>query len=315
MILPVGCPKPFLSRRCISLCLLLFVLTQTAFAQTLEEGRESPLGLVEKGVLLPVKKIEMTSALTYGHFSRDNITINGFSVLPVLVVGVILSEQVQRDILIPSLTLRYGLLKDVQGELVVPGRYQTDRRISSDGAEKTDSDTGIGDLEMAGLYQILHENETRPHLLFGLRVKTRTGEGPKAGLSSGTGFYGLRGHMTMVKTSDPAVLFGGLGYTYNIPRNINDVRIDPGDTIELTLGTAYAISAQISLSLSFEERVTLKTKVSGRHQVGTLLNVAQLGAGITYSLKNGRKISFSVGEGLARDAPDFVMQLGVSRLF
>src|SRR5207249_3732535 len=115
-----------------------------------------------------------------------------------------------------ALTARYGLLTDVQGEVRVPYVFQWDDRTLADGTTRAASDSGIGDIEVAGQYQAFRERGALPDILLGFRWKSPTGKGP-FGLASdelplGTGYHSLRPTIVLAKSSDPAVLFGNLGY-------------------------------------------------------------------------------------------------------
>ena len=62
-------------------------------------------------------------------------------------------------------------------------------------------------------------------------MKSNTGISPFAigydefgiaqGLATGSGFWGVQPGITMLLPSDPAVIYGGFSYLYQIPRNIN----------------------------------------------------------------------------------------------
>ena len=63
----------------------------------------------QSGVLLPKGKFDVEPSFTYSHTSLNFINVNGFSILPVLVIGDIQSLRVERDTFQTALALRYGI--------------------------------------------------------------------------------------------------------------------------------------------------------------------------------------------------------------
>ena len=84
--------------------------------------------LVRGGLLLPNGTLEVDNTASYFSLSSDHLTVDGFALLPVLVVGDITSQRLRRDILIHSLTTRLGLPKQFQMDFTVPYGYVLNRR-------------------------------------------------------------------------------------------------------------------------------------------------------------------------------------------
>lgn len=288
------------------------VLETIASGETPKRDEAVERTLVQKGgMLLPRGTLQVEPSFTTAHFSSNRINIQGFSILPVLVIGEISTESVKRDIFIESLSLKYGLLNNLQGELRVPYRYELDRVTSNLGAESTRDSSGMGDVEFAISRQIGFEQGIRPDLVANLSVKSITGEGPyNRDIGLGTGHYAIRGNLIASKSSDPAVIFGSLNYTWNIKRNIaNYGAVDPGDTIGYSLGTAIGLSYQAAMNFQFEHSFTSKMKKDGIPVNGSFLNAASLKAGFTWSVSEKSSIDFSVGFGLTTDSPDYVVEI------
>ncbi len=111
--------------------------------------------LIEKGGMLLAKgQLQIEPSFTTAHFSSHRINIQGFAILPVLIIGNITTETIKRDIFIEALSLKYGLWKNLQVEAKVPYKYQFDRVTDNVGAETTRSDSGIGDIELGLSRQI-----------------------------------------------------------------------------------------------------------------------------------------------------------------
>lgn len=267
--------------------------------------------LVEKGgMLLGKGKLQIEPSFTTAHFSANRIHIEGFTILP-LVIGEISTETVKRDIFINTISLKYGLLHNFQGEVRIPYRYEYDRVTSDTGVETVRSRGGLGDIDFGLSRQIGFERGMMPDVLFSLGLKTITGGNPyNKDIGLGTGHWGFRSGLVFVKASDPAVIFGSLGYTYNLKRNISDFgKVEPGNTASYSLGTAIALSYQTAITFQFQHDVTFKMKKDGRPVNGSFLNSASLKTGFNWALSKNLSVDFSVSHGLTTDAPDYTVEL------
>jgi hypothetical protein len=60
----------------------------------------------------------------------------------------------------------------------------------------------------------------------------------------GTGQWNLGGSIALIKTIDPVVIFGGVGYTATVEPNDRD----PGAEVFYQLGVGYSLNDRVSLS-------------------------------------------------------------------
>lgn len=275
--------------------------------------------LVETGgLLLPKGKLQIEPGSTYVHTSSSRITVEGFSILPILVIGEINTERMKRDIFIEALTTRYGLLDNLQGEVKVPYRYQYERTSIETGPDETRDLGGIGDIEGGLSYQFMHEKGWIPDLIAGVSAKSRTGDSPYGrNIGLGTGHWGLKFNTVAVKSSDPAILFGSLGYIWNMERdNIPDYgKIDPGDTIEYGLGLAFALNYQTALNFQFQQDITNTTKMNDENVPASFTNTALLKCGVTYSINKNLSLDVMTSYGLTEDSPDFILEVRIPYTF
>ncbi|MFQ5657681.1 MAG: transporter [Candidatus Methylomirabilales bacterium] len=302
---------------------------QAAPAQEEEKPPQVSLerALIERGgLLLRPGQLEITPAVDYNFFDTRRINVSGFSILPTLVIGVLETEKVQRNIVDPSLTLRLGVVEDVQADVRVPYRFTFDR-ISTETTETTRSVNGIGDIEGAVFYQPVREWGWIPDVIVGVRGKSRTGEDPFGGdpdeLPLGTGFYSVTGSITGVKSSDPAVIFATVEYTHNFERTVRLLGTDPfktdigpGDSIGYNIGVALALNPELAINFRVEQRFVSETEIdpprpgsTSNDVPGSTLNVATAFAGITWALGRTVSMDFSVGAGLTEDSPDVTVRL------
>jgi outer membrane putative beta-barrel porin/alpha-amylase len=285
--------------------------------------------LIEQGgLLLRPGQFEIEPSVEYTFFSTRRISVSGFSILPTLIIGVLETEKAERSVLDTVLTARLGVFRNVQAEVRVPYRFTWDR-LTTETAERTESNSGIGDVEAALLFQALRERGAIPDLIIGVRGKTRTGDDPFGGDPNdppvSTGFHSVTGMMTAVKAVDPAALFASVLYTHHFGRTVRLVatdpfktEIDPGDSFGYNLGLALALAPELAMSFRFEQRFVFETETRSpatggrRTEVrGSTLNVGTAFVGVNWALTRNVSVDMSVGVGVTEDAPDVSLRLAV----
>jgi hypothetical protein len=282
------------------------------------------------GLLLPSGTLELESSASYFDASSDAINIEGFSILPVLVVGNIVSDRVRREVALSSLTARLGLPGSFQLDVRAPYGYERVRTVSADNKETSQKATGLGDVQVSLSRQIAREHGAIPDLLANVSFKTKTGKDPfdlgNNEIALGTGFYGAQGRITAVKSSDPMVLFGSISYAYNFPAGkvIPDAQnaarqilahFKPGDTTGFQLGSVLAVNPETSLSVAWDQSFTRGTAVNGLRIPGSYQIGGTLRLGGSYTYSPGRIIDLNVGIGLTRDVPNLQFTVGVPLRF
>ena len=74
---------------------------------------------------------------------------------------------------------------------------------------------------------------------------------------------------------------------------------------------AYALNEKLSTSISYQQRFTFKSKQNGNRVANSDVNVGSLFFGVSHALGAKASLSFSVGVGLTKDAPDVTVELRV----
>lgn len=291
--------------------------------------------MVEKGgILIGKGKLIFEPGFQYTHISTQRLDITGFTVLPALVVGIIQVEKIKRDILVPSVTFKYGITDAIELDLKVPYLVRFDNYTFGEIGDRVSRDVdewGIGDVEGALLLHLIREKGARPDVIASVKVKSRTGKDPYGipyetvdtysipkELPLGSGHWAVEPGLTFVKTSDPAVLFANISYFYHIKRDVgHDIgKVDPSDSINYSLGLAYALSEKLALSMAYEQKFFNKIKINGVKQAETDINVASLLFGVSHLLGRRTSFNFTVGIGLTSDSPDIQVSLRMPiRLF
>jgi hypothetical protein len=284
--------------------------------------------IVRGGLLLPSGTLEIDNTTSYFSASSDHLSINGFALLPVLVVGDIASKRVREDFLLPSFTARLGLPHKFQMDLLIPYGYESIRSVDALNVQTTATSFGLGDIS-AGIYrQMTAEHGRVPDMLANVRFKSTTGKDSFSLTSSevalGTGFNAIQGNWTVAKSSDPVVFFGNLSYTANLPADhtvpANDPtnpdaktvgHFNPGSAIGFQLGSILALNPEVSMTVGWDQRFTRSTQLNGVDIPASYLVEGTLRLGTSYVYAPGKIVDLSFGVGLTPDTPNLQFSVGV----
>lgn len=282
------------------------------------------------GLLLRPGQVEMETSMSYYNSSANSISINGFSILPVLVVGNIQSSRIRRDMVLSNEATRLGLPGNFQLDVQTPYGYELVRTVQADGTQSSQSARGFGDLDVALTRQLTKERGSMPDLLASVDFKSKTGKDPfdlgTGEVALGSGFYGLRGRVTAVKSSDPMVFFGSMAYTHNFsadkliadPNNAGQqisANFTPGDTIGFQLGSVLSVNPEASITFGYDQSFTRATNLNDKSIPGTYLSQGTLRVGGAYIFAPGRTIDLSLGIGLTPDVPNLQFTVGLPLRF
>ncbi|HUZ97347.1 MAG TPA: transporter [Edaphobacter sp.] len=284
--------------------------------------------VVRGGLLLPPGTLEIDNTTSYFSASSDHVTVDGFALLPILVVGDITSQRVREDILLPTFTTRLGLPKRFQMDFTIPYGYVLNRTVDALGKETSASQFGLGDIQAGISRQLTFEHGRMPDLLANIRFKSVTGTNSYDLASSqtnlGSGFYAVQGNLTAAKSSDPVVFFGNLSYTENLagrhtipsndPNNPGGTEVGhfrPGSSYGFQLGSILALNTETSMTLGWDQRFTRATQLNGASLPGSYLVEGTLRLGTSYLYAPGRTIDLSFGVGLTPDTPNLQFSVGL----
>jgi hypothetical protein len=284
--------------------------------------------IVRGGLLLPPGTLEIDNTTSYYSASSDHLTINGFALLPVLVVGDIASQRVREDFLLPSLTTRLGLPHKLQMDFVVPYGYELIRTVDATNVQTSSSSFGLGDISAGISRQLTTEHGHLPDMLANVRFKSTTGKDSfnltSTEVALGTGFNAIQGNLTLAKSNDPVVFFGNLSYTGNLPADhtisANDPtnpdaktigHFKPGDSTGFQIGSILALNPETSLTIGWDQRFTRSTQLNGTDVPASYLVEGTLRLGTSYVYAPGRTLDLSFGVGLTPDTPNLQFSVGL----
>lgn len=183
-------------------------------------------------------------------------------------------------------------------------------------------------------YQLTRARAGRAFLIGNLQVVVPTGSTrskwtakrsgvrwrPRRGRASGASPPGV----TAILPTDPAVLFGTLGYTRNFGKDVDTVIppvrvifVKPGDSLSASAGIGLSLSQHASLNLGYAHSCAFGTRTRTQltspgsadnpgvsEQEARDLQIGRLLFGVTYRVTDRASINWSVETGVTDDATD-----------
>lgn len=281
-------------------------------------------------VLTPETHFVFTPSFEYTNTTNDRLVYRGVVIVPGLNLGEVEASNDQRNIISTVLDVRYGLTPRLEIEARVPFVFSDDRAtILSQGPNGSATQSvyisgrGMGDVELGARYQVNAGAEDWPIFVANLRLKSDTGTGPfgvqrdAAGVAQevalGSGFMAVEGGFSMLKVSEPAVLFASLNYVYSLAKNINQTigtvpvgEVDPSDSISATIGFGFAVNTDFSFSLGYEHSHVFPqyTMLGTTQQATTAFEVGALSLGMAYRIAPNMSLNGNFEFGVTANAPD-----------
>lgn len=294
------------------------------------------------GVLTPKGRLVLEPSVQFLHSSVNRVSIEGFTILPALLIGVIDIVEVDQNSYIGSLTARYGLTDrlevDIKGSYLSREDSTRSREVLADGVTAVEATasadgSGIGDIDMGLRFQFNRGGGKWPFLVGNLRVKSDTGTDPfelatksqlddspefSGELPTGSGFWSVNPSLTFIYPTDPVVFFGNVGYLWTFEDDkgkptdadgniIGFGKVDPGDAIRMNFGMGLGLNDQSSLSISYALDIFSKTSIetaSPTKIAGSDVTVGKLLIGYSLRLPGGSPLNLAIGIGATEDAPD-----------
>ncbi|WOE76888.1 hypothetical protein RZO07_16220 [Pseudomonas protegens] len=293
-------------------------------------------------------KFSVETGLTYARYDARQLTVNGFLALDSIFLGNINLDRIKSDTWTLDLTARYNLNNRWQFDINAPVVYRESTFQSGGGGgagtqtteESVTRDPTLGDVNFGVAYKFLDESEFWPDAVATLRVKAPTGKEPfgiklvqSAGnnnlyvpesLPTGNGVWSVTPGISLVKTFDPAVLFGTLAYTHNLEESFDDIsstvgsktpgKVRLGDSFQIGAGVAFALNEKMSMSFSVSDLIQRKSKLKpdgGDWQsvVSSDANAGYFNVGMTIAATDNLTIVPNLSIGMTEDAPAFTFSL------
>lgn len=290
----------------------------------------------------------LETGLTYSHYDSRQLFLNGFLALDTIFLGNIGVDQINADTFTLDVTGRYNWRDRWQFDVNVPIIYResTFESAGAGGAsnavteETVTRDPDLGDVSMGVAYKFISETDSLPDTVASLRVKAPTGNEPYGikleavpgndnltvpeELPSGNGVWSITPGISLVKTVDPAVIFGNLSYTYNVEESFDDIsaqqgvkipgKVQLGNWFQYGLGVAFALNERMSLAMSYSQLLSQKSKIKQDGQSWSTIpssdgNAAYYNIGMTFAVDQNLSIVPNLSIGLTPDSPDFTFSV------
>ncbi|MGJ3256807.1 MAG: transporter [Alcanivorax sp.] len=219
-----------------------------------------------------------------------------------------------------SLSFDYGIWNNLTFNTRLPVSYKYD-------TEKDVSQPALGDVSFGLRYQPFPVRPGAMNTTLYSTLTTPTGDSPydinvRNEVSSGSGFYSLGAGVSMSKVVDPVVLYGSVGYSMAFDiTGLNQRRgsdtleeVNPGDSINFSMGLAYALSYEVSLSASYQQSYNFDSEFffdDGRIARSEDSTSSVVNTSIGLRSSNNRIINLSFGFGLTEDSPDVLLGLSM----
>lgn len=291
----------------------------------------------DRGIVTRPEHFTIEPSLSYSHSNSTLVAIEGYTVIPALLIGLINISEVQRDTFVGAVSLKYGFTSRFEAAVRVPYLSISEDIRERDIFEATPVDTlressgdGLGDVELSTRYQLNDGLAGWPYIIGVFRVRAPTGEGPydveqttlladdgtPIGVTlkerpTGSGFWSFEPGFSFIYPSDPAVLFGNLSYVWTMEEDeglANGGTVDPGDIVRFGFGMGFAFNERTSFSLGYDHSVIGKTSFEQGNSLFDAnfdrIQVGSLSFGLAHRLSNRTTLSLSVNVGVTENAPN-----------
>ncbi len=288
------------------------------------------------GILIPQGKILVENSFEYIHNSATQVALQGFTVIPAILIGTINVESVEQDYYMDILTFYYGITNSLELETDVPYVYRTENVLSyplnggSGNLIQTGSNgSGLGDIQF-GLHDQLNQSGFGgAFFLANVIAKANNGSNPftipidsKTGLltaqPTGSGFWSIEPSLTAIYPSDPVVFYANAAYIYNFSANFGGTigTINPGNATDLSFGAGFSLNDKTSFDVGYDQ-MTLWPPTQNGVQI-PLTQVLQLGSlvlGYSYNVSKYFFYLLNVEVGVTPDAPNIQISFRVPLFF
>lgn len=270
----------------------------------------------------------VTYDLTYSYIGQQTIDVSFSDTGEINNFGL---TNTRGHTLTNTVSADYGVADNLTANFTVPlvSRYS-----------QTETSTGVtnafGDISLGARYQPFSMSRDLPTLTTTASLHLPTGRSPfktieGQGLGTGAGYASMTVGANASKIVDPVAIFGSLNLTVGAPaKHLSQVRdgrtlteVRPGPALSWGAGFAYALSYNISTSISFQETVAGRSKLtlvttgsgpdSGTETVKntTSQTSAVLNMGLGVRTSPLTTVNFTVGIGLTSDTPDFTFGMNM----
>jgi len=238
-------------------------------------------------------------------------------------------------------TLRSGWANGIETFVSIPITVTKIEQVSSNEFVRDISDTRLADINLGVQYLLVNESAEIPAITFSTIMSVPTGKKKfyntlddwKDPLNNSTGHWGLTTGLSFVRTTDPAIIFGGFNISYSFDEKFDGVEnkvidlgdgnfelvttsgfdIEPGIGISSYFGVGYALNDRLSVGSRFSHSYYADMKVNGETIHGSSSEAMDLSLSMSYRLTKTMVITPQVTFSLNNDAGAPSLSLRLSR--
>jgi hypothetical protein len=296
------------------------------------------------GVITAPHRLTLESDLEYARADRNRVLFRGVAIPEAVLIGAFDINESRQDVITAAGVVRYGVTGKLEVNARFPFVYRSDNSalapvvnngtMMDAGTDKSVHDGNLGDIDFGVRYQITNGKAGLPYLIAGVQAVAPSGTDPfgvprdalgnPLRAATGAGFWGVTPNLTAILPTDPAVLFGTLGYTFNFARHIGQTigsaivdRVAPGGEPSASVGIAVSLNPRTSVSFGYAHTVALGTHTTLRTVDATTgaigpsqrirtrdLQLGRLLFGVSYRTSPKTTINWNIELGATDDATD-----------
>lgn len=281
-----------------------------------KQQRINPRILPKPSLFSQVGKINAQLQYSMVEITGTQLSVDGFSLLPIFVAGNIESQDIVRTGHRIDFSMGRTLTPDSQVILNIPYRQESEQLTNDEGQTTTQTrkkSRGLGDVSLTYLTQMFKYNPKLPSLIGLATWKPPTGEDAyentnKLGL--GTGFHSIRTGIRVMKQDDPVFLFANIGYTWNIKGKKRGIgTINSGNIYDVSFGSVYSLTDSFSMSFALEQAFAMKTTIDKVDVVNSDKHTAAISIGGSLKISPKQPINIYTKIGLNESTPGFQLQI------
>lgn len=287
------------------------------------------------GILVPKGKLVVQTSAQYIYNSASQVALEGFTVIPAILVGSINIQSVDQSYYVGMESLYYGLTNSFELEADIPYVYRTETTVTSllntgsnQQTQVNTSGNGLGDIEFGFHYQI-NQSGNNGYWILNFITKSTTGSNPfdipvnpQTGVlisqPTGTGFWSFYPSMTVVFPMDPVVFYANAGYVVNIPRDFGGTigLINPGNETNISFGAGFSLNEKASFSLGYDQiSVWAPTENGAPIPLTRMLEMGMMMFGYSYTVGPSQYYLLNLATGVTPDAPNVQITISVPLMF
>ena len=272
--------------------------------------------------LIRRNQFQLTYDVNYTYIGQEKITTD----LASGTVSLFNIENTSSHTITNTFSGDYGLLNNLTGNVTLPVLSRYSEATIDSGVSNS-----IGDISVGARWQPFEARRDAANITLNSSLRLPSGRSPfkviaGSGQATGSGVTALSAGINANRIVDPVALFGSLSYSYSAPANdlyqTNGARIltrvQPGGTMSFGMGFAYALSYDISTTVSFQEGISAGSKLRFADGFEAKTNTQTSGIlnlGLGYRVSPKTTVNVTVGIGLTTDSPNLSLDVNLPLAF